>query len=131
MLLTYKFRMYPSKEQEQKLFFVLDKCRLTYNKLLEILSKQETINQSEIQAAIPKLKEQYPELDGIYSKTLQYECYRLFSNLRTLSRLKKNGKNIGCLRFKGKDWFKTFTYNQSGFVLEIKNKKYNKLYLSK
>ncbi len=123
--------MYPSKEQEQKLFFVLDKCRFTYNKLLEILNKQKEINQSEIQAAIPKLKEQYPELNEIYSKTLQYECYRLFSNLRALSRLKKNGKNIGCLRFKGKDWFKTFTYNQSGFVLEIKNKKYNKLHLSK
>ncbi len=131
MLLTYKFRIYPSKEQEQKLFFVLDKCRLTYNKLLEILNKQEKINQNEIQAAIPKLKEQYPELNEIYSKTLQYECYRLFSNLRALSRLKKNGKNIGCLRFKGKDWFKTFTYNQSGFVLEIKNRKYNKLHLSK
>ncbi|MEK6972954.1 MAG: transposase, partial [archaeon] len=131
MLLTYKFRIYPSKEQEQKLFFVLDKCRLTYNKLLEILNKQQKINQSEIQSSIPELKEQYPELNEIYSKTLQYESYRLFSNLRALSRLKKNGKNTGCLRFKGKDWFKTFTYNQSGFVLEIKNKKYNKLHLSK
>ncbi|MEK6973141.1 MAG: helix-turn-helix domain-containing protein, partial [archaeon] len=131
MLLTYKFRMYPSKEQEQKLFFVLDKCRFTYNKLLEILNKQEKINQSEIQSSIPELKEQYPELNEIYSKTLQYESYRLFSNLRTLSRLKKNGNTVGKLRFKGKDWFKTFTYNQSGFVLEIKNKKYNKLYLSK
>jgi len=131
MLLTYKFRIYPSKQQEQKLLFTLDKCRFTYNKLLEILNKQEKINQSEIQANIPKLKEQYSELNEVYSKTLQYECYRLFSNLRALSRLKKNGKNIGCLRFKGKDWFKTFTYNQSGFVLEIKNKRYNKLHLSK
>ena len=131
MLLTYKFRIYPSKQQQEKLLFVLDKCRFTYNKLLEILNKQEKINQSEIQAEIPKLKEQYPDLNEIYSKTLQYESYRLFSNLRALSRLKKNGKKIGCLRFKGKDWFKTFTYNQSGFVLEIKNKKYNKLHLSK
>jgi len=131
MLLTYKFRIYPSREQQDKLLFILDNCRFTYNKLLEILNKQEKINQSEIQGTIPKLKEQYPELNGIYSKTLQYESYRLFSNLRALSRLKKNGKKTGSLRFKGRDWFKTFTYNQSGFVLEIKNKRYNKLYLSK
>ena len=131
MLLTYKFRIYPSKQQEQKLLFTLDKCRFTYNKLLEILNKQEKINQSEIQAKIPKLKQEYSDLNEIYSKTLQYECYRLFSNLRALSRLKKNGKRIGKLRYKGKDWFKTFTYNQSGFVLGIKNKRYNKLHLSK
>ena len=35
------------------------------------------------------------------------------------------------LRFKGKEWFKTFTYNQSGFKLISTGKRCQKLHLSK
>jgi putative transposase len=45
--------------------------------------------------------------------------YQLWSNIRGLSALKKNGRKIGKLRFKG-NWFKTLNYNQSGFKLEGK-----------
>ena len=66
----------------------------------------------------------------MYSKTLQYECYRLFSNLNALSQLKKKGKKIGSLRYKSKNSFKTFTFNQSGFKF-IQSKRLQKLHLSK
>jgi len=72
-----------------------------------------------------------PILKQIYSKTLQYECYRLFSNLSALSALKKKGRKVGALRFKGKNWFKTISYNQSGFSLEHTYKKNGRLKLSK
>ena len=117
---AYKFRLYPSKEQKQILFQTFNSCRFIYNKLLEKLNEQEKINRGEIQYSIIELKKEFPELNNVYSKTLQYECYRLFSNLRGLSRLKKNGKKVGRLRFKGKDWFKTINYNQSGFNLIAK-----------
>ena len=110
---------------------VLDNCRFVYNKMLEGLQKQEKPDRSALQNSIPKLKEEYPSLDTVYSKTLQYECYRLFSNLRTLARLKKNGRKVGKLRFKGKERFKTFTYNQSGFKLITTGRRYQKLHLSK
>jgi putative transposase len=58
------------------------------------------------------------------------ENQRLFSNLSSLSKLKTKGHKVGRLRFKGKNWFKTFTYNQSGFSLEQKGKK-GILWLSK
>ena len=32
--------------------------------------------------------------------------------------LKRNGRRVGRLRFKGAGWFKTLNYNQSGFALE-------------
>ena len=131
MQLTYRFRLHPNKEQEQKLLFTLDKCRFVYNKLLEGLNKQEKINRNELQHSILKIKEENKEINNIYSKVLQYENYRLFSNLRSLSRLKKNGKKIGKLRFKGKEWFKTFTYNQSGFKLINTGKRFQILKLSK
>jgi putative transposase len=51
---------------------------------------------------------------------------QLWSNARALAQLKKNGRKVGKLRFKGEGWFKTLNYNQSGFKLEGK-----KLVLSK
>ena len=130
-MITYKFRMYPNREAREKLDFALDICRQTYNTLLEEMNNQVKINKGEIQHKIVTLKETRPELKEVYSKTLQYECYRLFSNLSALRELKKHGKKVGRLRFKGRDWFKTISYNQSGFSLEtIKNKK-GILHLSK
>jgi len=128
---AYKFRLYPSKEQEQTLFQTFKSCRFVYNQLLEKLNKQTKINRGEIQHSILELKKEFPELNEVYSKTLQYECYRLFSNLRGLSQLKKKGRKVGKLRFKGRDWFKTINYNQSGFKLEQTEKRYGKLSLSK
>ena len=110
---------------------VLDRCRFIYNQMLEGLQKQKKPDRLALQNSIPNLKEQYPELNGVYSKSLQYECYRLFSNLRALSRLKKKGRKVGRLRFKSGEWFKTFTYNQSGFKLITTSKRCQKLHLSK
>ena len=123
MTTTYKFRMYPNKEIREKLDFALDICRQTYNNLLEEMNNQVKIDRKAIQHKIVELKEVRPELKEVYSKTLQYECYRLFSNLSALRELKKKGRKVGGLRFKGKDWFKTISYNQSGFWFEQKGKK--------
>lgn len=128
---TFKFRLYPSKLQEQQMQSVLDKCRFVYNKMLEDLKKQESPDKLALQNSIPELKKEHPELNGIYSKVLQYEVYRLFSNLKALARLKRNGRKVGRLRFKGKDWFKTFVYNQSGFQMISTGKRCQKLHLSK
>ena len=130
-MITHKFRLYPSNQQEQRMLEVLDKCRFVYNKMLEGLNKQDKPNKLELQNSIPKLKEDYPELKKAYSKVLQYESYRLFSNLRALAVLKKNGKKVGRLRFKGKGWFKTISYNQSGFKIMETDKRLGLLHLSK
>ena len=129
-MIAYKYRIYPNQTEQQKLNKTLDLCRFTYNKLLEELNKQEEINRGIIQHKIVELKQEYPELQEVYSKTLQYECYRLFSNLRALSQLKKNGKKVGRLRFKGRDWFKTININQSGYKFIKTDKHYSILKLS-
>jgi len=74
-MLTYKFRLYPTKEQENKLLWTLDKCRFVYNLMLESLNGQEEPNRLELQSKLPSLKEEYPELKDVYSKVLQYEVY--------------------------------------------------------
>jgi len=131
MQTAYKFRLYPTKEQEQKLQWTLNKCRYIYNFLLNELNQQKIIDKVQLQEMIVDLKRIEPELQDVHSKVLQYENYRLFSNLRALSQTKKKGRKAGSLRFKGKNWFKTFSYNQSGFAIMQNHTRYDKLWLSK
>jgi len=130
MLLTHRFRLYPNKEQESKLLETLELCRQTYNILLNELNNQKEIDKSIIQGTIPNIKICESKYKKLHSKTMQYECYRLFSNLRALAKSKEKRK-VGRLRFKGKGWFKTFTYNQSGFKLLETDKRLQTLWLSK
>ncbi len=130
--LTYKFRLYPKKEQEEKLLGTLELCRQTYNYFLFQWNRKDKIpSRFELQSQLPKLKEEKPELNNVYSKVLQMVLYQLYSNLKVLSQLKKNGKKVGRLRFKGKGWFKSFCYNQSGFKLIKTGKRLDILRLSK
>ena len=128
---TYQFRLYPSNAIEQMMLDTLELCRQTYNMLLGELHQQKVIDQAQIQGIIPDIKICESKFKKLYSKTMQYECYRLFSNLRALAQTKRHGRNVGSLRFKGRGWFKTFTYNQSGFKLIETGKRHNILRLSK
>lgn len=123
-MISYKFRLYPTKEQTEKLELSLDICRRTYNYLLAELDKGFT--KVELANYLLDLKVVNPEMREVYSKVIQKENDNLFSNLSGLSASKKNGNKVGRLRFKGKGWKKTFTFNQSGFKLIDK-----KLHLSK
>ncbi|MBC7112900.1 MAG: IS200/IS605 family element transposase accessory protein TnpB [Candidatus Methanomethyliales bacterium] len=130
--LTYKFRLYPKPEHEEKLLETLELCRQTYNYFLAQWNGKENIpGRLELQSQLPMLKKEKPELKNVHSKTLQMVLYQLYSNLRSLSQLKKKGKKVGRLRFKGKGWYKTFIYNQSGFKLIKTGKRLDVLHLSK
>ncbi len=129
MTTTYKFRLYPKKAEEQKLELAKEVCRQTYNSLLAELNEGFTKN--ELQNFLLDLKVCNPQMNDVHSKVLQMENQRLFSNLSSLSELKKRRHKVGRLRFKGKNWFKTFTYNQSGFSLTHLRAKKGILWLSK
>jgi putative transposase len=130
MMLSHKFRIYPSKTVQAKLQEHLELCRWLYNRLLEELNTAKSagrkLRQKETQHRIVELKKQKPELNDVYSKVLQMVNYQLWSNIRALASMKKNGRKIGKLRFKGK-WFKTLNYNQSGFKLDGKKLRLSKI----
>src|SRR3989344_1351436 len=130
MQIANKFRLYPNQKTESKLLDVLELHRQTYNTLLAELNNQKEIDKSQIQGIIPDMKICEPKFKNLHSKAMQYECYRFFSNLMALAQSKKKRK-VGALRFKGKGWFKTFTYNQSGFKLIQIGKRHQSLWLSK
>ena len=127
---TYKFRLYPTKKDEEKMVNVLDLCRQTYNILLEQLSEYN-FTEYEICSILPSLKKCIPELKNVHSKSLQNINKHLFTNLKSLHEKKKKGHKVGRLRFKGKNRYKSFTYNQTGFQLEFNGNRLNILHLSK
>ena len=127
---TYKFRLYPTKEDEDKLLNILDLCRWTYNFFLSKWSETDKIpSQYTLQAMLPSMKEEKPDLKKIYAKTLQMVLFQLYNNLKVLSKLKKNGKKVGRLRYK--KYFKSFIFNQIGFKVIKTKKRLDRLYISK
>lgn len=125
-MLSYHFRIYPSKAVQQRFAEQLKICRWLYNRLLEEINKANKVSKRQTQALIAKLKEEKPVLKLVYSKVLQMVNYQIWSNIKALAELKKKGKKVGKLRYKGKGRFKSMNFNQSGFKLVGK-----KLLLSK
>ncbi|NIU84729.1 MAG: IS200/IS605 family element transposase accessory protein TnpB [Candidatus Thorarchaeota archaeon] len=129
---TYKFRLYPSEEEERKLEETLELCRRLYNHFLEELNEREKVpHRYELQRELPRFKEGHPEYKRVHSKVLQMVLHRLYSNLRSLAKRKENGYKVGRLRYRGKGWYKTFTYNQSGFTIIKTGTRLDVLHLSK
>jgi len=130
-MITHRSRLYPTEEQEKRLLKTLEICRQTYNYFLSKIRESNKVpSRLELQSELPKLKKEMPELNKVYSRVLQMVLYQLYSNLKALSRLKKKGKKVGKLRYKGR-WFKTFVYNQSGFKIIRTGKRLDRLHLSK
>ena len=131
IVITHKFRLYPSEEQEGKLLFILEQCRWLYNKLLSVIKSKRTPPKREMQSLLPKLKRERPELKEVNAKTLQMVVFMLYNNLKALAELKKKGRKVGKLRYKKYGKFKSFILNQSGFKLIKIGNRFDRLYISK
>jgi putative transposase len=130
--LSHKYRLYPSEQDEKELEKHLELCRRVYNHFLEELNEADEIpSKYEMHTELPELKQEWEEIQQVYSKVLQRVITQLYDNLKSLSEKKKNGYRVGKLRFKGKNWYKTFEYNQSGFKLEETETRLDALKLSK
>jgi len=123
MKTAYKFRVYPNRQQDAILDWTLDTCRHLYN---NALADKKTaygnggISRSyEDQAAIlPAEKKTNQNLKTIFSRVLQEVLRRLDKAFKNFFRRVKAGENPAYPRFKGKGWYKSFTYPQSGFKLD-------------
>jgi putative transposase len=96
-MLSYKFRIYPNKNQKQILEKNLILCKDMYNLLLEQLNKARKEGREkeiDLQALVAKIKEEKPKFKEVYSKALQMVSYQLNSNLNALKALKKKGRRL-------------------------------------
>ena len=132
MLLTHKIPIDPTPEQAQVLWVLSEKCRLLYNfalaERLHQLSTKGTNPETEYtpityiqqQNALPAIKGKYPEYTWIYSKVLQMVLRRLDADFKSFfTRWRRGDSQARPPRFKGKHYFTTLCYNQSGFTLDI------------
>lgn len=119
---AFKYRIYPTKQQEQVLQTTLNLCRELYNAALEerreaYKLQKKTINSYDQANQLPEMKELRPELNTIHSQVLQDTLRRVHKAMQNFFRRVKQGEKPGYPRFKGYNRFDSFTYPQSGFSL--------------
>ncbi len=122
---AYKFRLYPSSEQEIKLNNQIELCRELYNSFIierryAYKGNNISLNYTHQANEIPELKNTFEEYKGIHSQVLQDVAQRVnraYKNFFRRNNEKKQGKRqkAGFPRLKGKGQYKSLTYPQSGF----------------
>src|SRR5208283_5142962 len=108
MIHVHRFRLYPGKGVEKKLFASFDKCCSVYNYCLDHQAFRDSV--------LPQLKQEHPELYEVHSIVLQDVVHQLQSNLHVLHALKANGHQVGKLRFKKRHY--SMIFEQTGFKID-------------
>ena len=121
---TFKFRLYPSRQQQEKLTATLEVCRELYNAALQErigawknrtpVGVFDQINQ------LPDIKQIRPDVAGVFSQVLQDTLRRLNKTYKAFFSRVQRGQKAGFPRFKGRYRYHSFTYPQSGFELSGK-----------
>ena len=120
---TFAYRLYPTKEQVTLLEETLEFCRQLYNAALEERRSAWKIQKISINVygqrnQLPEIKESCPEYKQVYAQVLQDVLTRLDKAFQGFFRRVKAGEKPGYPRFKGKNRYDSFTFPQSGFVIE-------------
>lgn len=114
---AYKYRIYPSKTQEEKLNCYLIECKNTWNKLLQNV-KEHYSNTDKFPSKADLCK--HIKNSKMFSQVAQNVTDRITKAIRLMIRKKKLGNKAGFPRFKSIERMKSFTYPQFGFKLNDK-----------
>ena len=122
-MLTYKFRIFPDKDQQDILWDHSKLCNQLYNIFLEYKIENYNINKKNISKydtlnLLPTLKKNVPDLKNIHSQVLQQVVIRLDNSYNNFFKRVKNGGVPGFPKFKSSKYFFTLTYPQSGYKFE-------------
>lgn len=120
MYRVYKFRLYPTRQQENAMLVLLGRLRLFYNACLQErragYKAGIKITYSSQQSAITVIKNdpECPDYAGIHTHLLQYAAKRLDNAFQSFFRRVKAGQAPGYPRFKGRDRFSAFSFQDAG-----------------
>ncbi len=123
---AYKFRLYPSAEQEKLLIKQLNMCRELYNAFLQqriyAYRSGRHVGYNQQAMEMPGIKSALPEYRIVHSQVLQdvaRRADRAYQNFFRRVMEKKAGKQIkaGFPRFKSAERYRSITYPQSGFEI--------------
>jgi len=140
---AFKYRLYPTKKQEQVLFWTLARCRELYNAALsewkdayqsyertQVLVNQQTgqviaatmvanqrvrsVSYYKQKRDLPEIKDIREEYQDIHSQVLQDVLLRLKRAFDGFFRRIEQGQDPGFPRFQGRNRYNSFTYPQAG-----------------
>ena len=124
MIKTYKYRLYPTRKQTEKLDWTLETCRILYNSCL--IDRKRAYEQTgkglsriDQQKILVRDKKNIEYLTNIHSQVLQDVLFRVEKAYKAFFRRikEKNGK-AGYPRFKQTGRYDSITYPQSGFGID-------------
>ncbi|MCL4497367.1 MAG: transposase [Deltaproteobacteria bacterium] len=123
MLKTYKYRLYPTRKQEEKIDWMLETCRILYNSCLVDRNRhyEETgkgLSRIDQQKILVRDKKNIEYLMNIHSQVLQDVLFRVEKAYKAFfRRLKDRNGKAGYPRFKQTGRYDSITYTQSGFEI--------------
>jgi putative transposase len=120
---TYKYRIYPNREQKSILDKWLETCRVLYNDCLTERrgawnTSRKSISYYDQANQLKEIKIFDDDLKEIYSQVLQDVLRRIDKAFKNFFRRVKRREKAGYPRYKSKTRYDSFTYPQSGFKLE-------------
>jgi len=125
---TFKYRLYPNKQQQRLLEQQLKECRWLYNHLLAERKsaweeRQESVRLYDQQATLPALKAERPALAHVNAQVLQNVAVRIDLAFQAFFRRVRKGETPGYPRFRGRGRYDSLTYPQapSGCKLDAEN----------
>jgi putative transposase len=117
MLKTFKYRLYPTKQQQRLLDQQLEECRWLYNHLLAERrdaweQRQESLRYYDQAMSLPGLKVERSSLAGVHSQVLQNVAVRIDLAFKAFFRRVKTGETPGYPRFRGRRRYDSITFPQ-------------------
>ena len=137
---AYKFKLYPTRKQRERLQETLDACRALYNAALtercdaynfhvrqhpnyydaatrSERSREVGITYYSQATQLPEIKNIREEYTDVHSQVLQDVLRRVQKAFDAFFRRVRHGEEPGYPRFQGKGRYDSFTYPQAGFSL--------------
>ncbi|MGV8085591.1 MAG: RNA-guided endonuclease InsQ/TnpB family protein, partial [Candidatus Bilamarchaeum sp.] len=121
---SWKYRLYPKKNQHSVLEQQLCESKNLWNKLLEYIKDYyQTNTKFPTKGQLFKLVKDAK----LYSQVAQNIAVRLYNSIQLMLKKRKLGQKAGFPRFKSIERVKSFTYPQSGFKLFNKDIQLSKI----
>jgi transposase, IS605 OrfB family, central region len=125
---TYKYRIYPSREQKSILEKWLETCRVLYNDCLTERRgawniSHKSINYYDQANQLKEIKTFDEDLKEVHSQVIQDVLKRIDNAFQNFFRRVKRKEKAGYPRYKPRSRYSSFTYLQSGFGFSEDGKK--------
>jgi putative transposase len=114
---TFKYRLYPNKQQQRLLEHQLEECRWLYNELLAARrdaweQRQASVRLYDQQATLPALKAARPAPAEVQSQVVQNVAVRIDLAFQAFFRRVRAAEKPGYPRFRGTGRYASITYPQ-------------------